>query len=157
MNKIKILAIDQSTKISGYSVWKNKKLIEYGFLETNKKEDNPIERMKQMYDEFLLLIDKIKPDFVVFEDTQFQNNYSTYKILSQLQGVLMAILFERGIGFQIIQPTAWKSATNVKGRKRIEQKSSAIQTVKSKYNLNVSEDEADAILIGTWAINKLLK
>lgn len=155
MKIIKILALDQATKISGYSLFENKKLITYGTLEAEEKEKNPIERMKQMQDKIITLIDKFKPNFIVFEDTQFQNNYGTFQQLSQLQGVVMSILFDKDIGFEIIQPTAWKSATGVKGRKRIEQKSSAIQVVKDKYKVEVSEDEADAILIGVWAINNI--
>jgi len=45
----------------------------------------------------------------------------------------------------------------VKGKKRAEQKANAIQIVKDKFNLSVSDDEADAILIGNFAVNKLLK
>ena len=152
---IKILCLDQSTKITGYSIFQDKKLISYGILMSDVNEKNPIERMKQMYDKVVNLIDEINPDFVVFEDVQFQNNYATFSQLSQLQGVIMSILFERNIGFKIIQPTAWKSFVGVKGRKRIEQKASAIQIVKNKYKINVSEDEADAIGIGVWAVNNI--
>ena len=153
MIKIKILNFDQSTKKSGYSIFLDNKLDSYGTLDSNPNEKNPIERMKEQYDLMKKLIKKIKPDFIVFEHCQFQNNYSTFQQLSQMQGVLMALLFERNIGFEIVEPTKWKSFCKVKGRKRIEQKTSAIQIIKDIYNLDVSEDEADAILIGTWSAN----
>lgn len=157
MVHIKILALDQATKTTGYSIFDNKELIEYGVLEADKKEKNPIERMKQMCDKINNIIVKHHPDFIVFENVQFQNNYGTFQSLSQLQGIIMALLFEKDIGFCIIEPTAWKSVAGVKGRNRAEQKTSAIQIVKSRYNLDVSEDEADAILIGYWATKTLLK
>lgn len=136
----------------------NKKLISYGKLEVdNADETPPIERMNQMHEKISNLICNIKPDFIVFEDVQFQQNYGVFQQLSQLQGIVMALLFERNIGFQIVQPTKWKSCFGVKGRKRVEQKANTIQMVKEKYNLDVSEDEADAIGIGVWAINTLLK
>lgn len=150
-----ILCLDQATKISGYSIFDNKKLITYGILQADEKEKNPIERMKQMNDRMIELIDKYKPDFIVFEDIQFQQNYGTFKQLGQLQGILMAYLFKLNIGFQIIEPSAWKSYCGIKGRKREEQKKNTQVFVKSKYGLDVSEDEADAIGIGTWAINKI--
>jgi len=156
-DNIIILSFDQSTKITGYSLFSNSKLIYYGTLQSDLCEKNPIERMKQMYENIKECIIKHNPDFVVFEDTQFQNNFSTFQQLSQMQGILLALLFEKNIGFLIIQPTAWKSFCGVKGKKRQQQKDSAIQIVRDKFNLSVSEDEADAILIGFWAINKILK
>lgn len=155
MSGIKILALDQATKISGFSIWEDKKLITYGILKANEDEKNPIERMKQMYDEIILLIDNNKPNFIVFENVQFQRNYGTFQQLSQLQGVIMAYLFKLDVGFQIIEPSAWKSFCGIKGRKREDQKKNTQIFVKSKYNIDVSEDEADAIGIGVWAINKI--
>ena len=110
-----------------------------------------------MYDKIKGCLIKINPDFVVFENVQFQKNYGTFQQLSQLQGLIMALLFERNIGFQYVESTAWRAFCGVKGKKRTEQKANAIQIVKDKFNLSVSDDEADAILIGFWAINKILK
>lgn len=152
---IKILCLDQATKISGYSLFENKKLITYGILQANEKEKNPIERMKQMNDRIIELIDNHKPDFIVFEDIQFQQNYGTFKQLGQLQGILMAYLFKLNIGFHIIEPSAWKSFCGIKGRKREEQKKNTQAFAKTIYKVNVSEDEADAIGIGFWAINNI--
>lgn len=155
MKNIKILCLDQSTKISGYSIWENKKLIKYSTLISNPKEKNPIERMKEQYDLIKKLIHNENPDFIVFENVQFQQNYGTFQQLSQLQGLLMASLFEIDIGFQIIEPSAWKSFCCIKGRKRDEQKKNTQLFVKNKYNVDVSEDEADAIGIGFWSINHI--
>ena len=119
-------------------------------------EKNPIERMKQMNDEIIKLINEIKPSFIVFENVQFQQNYGTFQQLSQLQGVIMAYLFKTDIGFQIIEPSAWKSFCGIKGRKRAEQKKNTQVFVKDKFNCDVTEDEADAIGIGIWAINKII-
>lgn len=155
MKTTKILALDQATKVSGYSVFNNKNLDTYGLLKVNEKEKNPIERMKEMNDKIIALIDGVKPDYIVFENVQFQNNYGTFQQLSQLQGVIMAFLFCKNIGFTVIEPSAWKSFCGIKGRKRIEQKANTQKFVKEKYKLDVSEDEADAIGIGYWAIHNL--
>jgi crossover junction endodeoxyribonuclease RuvC len=153
--KIKILCIDQATKISGYSVFNNNNLDTYGLLSVNDKEKNPIERMKQMNDKIIALINNVNPNYIVFENVQFQNNYGTFQQLSQLQGVIMSYLFTSDIGFTIIEPTAWKSFCGIKGRKREEQKLNTKKFVKEKYNVDVSEDEADSIGIGYWAINHI--
>lgn len=153
--KIKILCLDQATKISGYSIFEDKNLITYGILEVDQKEKNYVERIKQMNGKIIQLINDNNPDFVVFEDVQFQRNYQTYQFLSQLQGVIMANLFDLNLGFQIIEPSGWKSFCGIKGKKREEQKKNTQEFVKNKYGIDVSEDEADAIGIGIWAINKI--
>jgi len=157
VKNIKILAIDQSTKITGYSIWEDKKLINYGIIEVDHNEKNPMERMCQMYFSIKNLIDEIKPDFVGFEGIQFQRNYQTYSLLSQLQGLILSILFERNMAFLYLEPTKWKAYCKIKGRKRAEQKANTIQMVKDKFSIEVSEDEADAIGIGIWCVNNLLK
>lgn len=108
-----------------------------------------------MTDGIKSLIQRTKPDYIVFENVQFQNNYGTFQQLSQLQGVIMAYLFETDIGFTIIEPSAWKSCCGIKGRKREEQKKNTQLYVKEKYSYDVSEDEADAVGIGTWAIKNI--
>lgn len=151
----KILNLDQSTKITGYSIFNNNNLGTYGLLKANEDEKNPIERLKEMNDKIIALIKDVRPDYVVFEHVQFQNNYGTFQLLSQLQGIIMADLFKVDLGFTIIEPTAWKSFCGIKGRRRAEQKLNTQKFVKEKYNADVSEDEADAIGIGYWAIHNL--
>lgn len=152
---IRILALDQSTKITGFSVWENKKLVGYGLLNSNVKENNPLERMRIMGDLISEKIEELQPNVVIIEGVQFQNNYRTYSQLSQMQGVIFNILFTRDIAFRLIEPTAWKSYSKIKGKKRVEQKENTILMVRNKFGINVSEDEADAIGIGIWAINNI--
>lgn len=95
MIQIKILALDQSTKITGYSVWNNRKLVNYGHLESNIRQDNPVERMNIMSGLIRDLIKAENPDYICLEQVQFQNNYRVYSQLSQMQGVIFTILFER--------------------------------------------------------------
>ena len=149
----KILCLDQATQKTGYSIWEDKKLITYGTLEVDPKEKNIIERMKLMSDLVIDLIKSHSPSFIVIEDTQYQNNYKTYQQLSQLQGILMAYFFNMDIGFVIVKPSEWKGYCSIKGRKREEQKKNTQLFVKDKFGLDCSEDEADAIGIGFWAIS----
>lgn len=124
-------------------------------LNSNVKENNPLERMRIMGNLIRDKLRKLCPDVVVIEGVQFQNNYRTYSQLSQMQGVIFNILFEQNIEFRLIEPTAWKSYSKIKGKKRVEQKENTILMVRNKFNINVSEDEADAIGIGIWAINNI--
>lgn len=111
--------------------------------------------MKQQYDLIKQLIERTNPNYICIENVQFQKNYNTYQQLSQLQGVIFAILFELNIPFIIIEPLAWKSFCKIKGKNRKEQKANTIQMVKEKFNLEASEDEADAIGIGLWSCRNI--
>lgn len=106
--------------------------------------------MCQMYFAIKKLYGKVKPNFVFIEDTQYQQNFASFQSLSQMQGVIMGILFEKDVGFQVVKPSTWKSGVGVRGRKRKEQKENAIEIVKMIYKIDASEDEAEAILIGQW-------
>lgn len=152
----KILALDQSTKSTGYCVIQNNKVKDYGLITADS--NLPIlERIRVMYFNIQDLIDKTKPDFVVFEGTQYQNNAGAFGGLSKLQGTILAILYDRDLSFYIVEPTCWKSFCKIKGRKRVEQKANTKIFVAEKYNVDVSEDEADAIGIATWAIGNIIK
>ena len=89
-------------------------------------------------------------------ETQFQSNQRVYSTLSQLQGIVMAILFEKDIGFSIIEPSSWKSYCGITGRKREEQKAKSIAIASKQFGLSdLTDDVADAILIGYYGAHIL--
>ncbi|NBW19482.1 MAG: hypothetical protein EBR82_67055 [Caulobacteraceae bacterium] len=150
------LALDQSSNITGYSVWQDSELIEYGKI---KFEGEFIQRVVELN---FWMIDKIKEaeqegqDIqVVIEEIQEQSNMQTYKKLAMLQGVLLAELYKRKIGVHLVYAASWKSSCGIKGRSRIEQKNSAQQHVREKYGYEVTQDEADAICLGEHISSKI--
>jgi Holliday junction resolvasome RuvABC endonuclease subunit len=155
--KLKLLALDQSTKVTGYSVWSGAELMKCGIVSAPSCEKNPVERMKYMYDGVKRLIKEHEPNYIVIEQTQFQNSYKVYSLLSQLQGVLFSLFFETDIGFTVIEPTAWKSCFGIVGKGRAAQKASTIQRVRDLYGIDATEDAADAIGIGAWGIKNIKK
>ena len=148
---MKVLALDQSTKLTGWCLTENKKYKSSGVLAVKDLPDT-LERMKLMYDEIKQLIKRVKPDCVLIEDTQFQRNYSSFRTLSQLQGIIFAYLFDLDLPFYIIPATAWKSSCQIKGKRREEQKKNTQKYVKDTYGIDVTEDEADAIGMATYGI-----
>jgi Holliday junction resolvasome RuvABC endonuclease subunit len=153
---MKAIAFDQSTKITGYSIWIDKNLFKYGVLEVkNSDKLNPWERMREMYWLISDFLDREKPDIVGFEGVQFQNNYSVYQVLSEMRGVLATALIERDVAFVDIMPTEWKSFCKIHGKKREEQKQNTIRMVLEKFNIEVSEDVADSIGLGLFLHSKI--
>lgn len=145
-----VLALDQSSKCSGWSVFEDKKLLTFGYFTFD--DENIGQRLFRIREEVKELIDKFKPNHVVFEDIQLQdnigNNIQTFKILAQVYGVISELLTELNIPYSIVLAGTWKSTLNIKGRTRPEQKKNAQLYVTNKYNIAVTQDTADAICIG---------
>ena len=151
------LALDQSTKKSGYSIWKDNTLIAHGVMDSEIEENDYIKRIRKTSELIEQLIDKYNPDFAVIEGTQYQNNLNVYHQLSCNQGSIMKIMFDRNIDFTICPVNTWRSYNEIKGnKKRTEQKKAAIALVEEVYGIQATDDECEAILIGRYATEKLL-
>lgn len=152
MARTKILiALDQAAKVSGYSVFKNKKYEKSGTFSVPPHK--PIEeRLALLYQELMRLYDEYADCDVelVFEDIQLQmGNVKTYKVLAYVQSIILLFCFYNNIPYTISTPSHWRKLLGGNfGRKREEQKEHAIEFVKEKLNIDVSSDEADAICLG---------
>lgn len=152
------LAFDQASETSGYSIYHNRELMVHGKF---KCEGPFFERLLQVNDEFDKLYENLakkNPDEkikVILEDIQQQRNVLTFKRLAQLQGSMISkILVTTGEEPELVGASQWKSFNKVKGKARQEQKRNAQAKVKELYNLDVTQDEADAILLGRYASHK---
>lgn len=145
-----LLALDQSSKCSGYAVFNNDTLITYGKF-TFEDTDIGIRLMK-IRNKMKELVDQYHPDEVAFEDIQQQdnikNNVQTFKILAQVQGVVYELLTELKIPHKCILAATWKSTLGIKGKTRPEQKRNAQQFIIDKYKIKPTQDEVDSICIG---------
>lgn len=97
------------------------------------------------------MIQKYNPDLIILEDIQQQDNVLTFKKLAWLQGVLINYLYERDFNFEVVSPATWRAHSEIKGKDRQSKKRHAQDKVKELYDVSVTQDEADAILIGKWA------
>jgi Holliday junction resolvasome RuvABC endonuclease subunit len=90
----KILALDQASEKSGYSIFDNGKLFKYGLL---KLSDIKKDKFNEPYDErvtnvkeFLKkMIDTYNIDLVILEDIQKQVNIKTYKDSLNIERVII--------------------------------------------------------------------
>lgn len=161
----KVLSLDQALNLTGFAIYNDKELILHGVFNlkdikldnpakgSNSNKNNPVQEKISNIKNFLekIIID-YEIDFVVLEDIQSQVNINTFKQLSWLQGVLINFLYEHKVCHLVLKPSEWRSIIGVKGRKRVEQKLSARNKVCELFSKDVSEDEADAILIGLASI-----
>ena len=158
-----ILALDQASSLTGYSVYKNGELLSHGILslkditKTSHGEcayDEKVENVKQF---LIRCIEFFKPDIVAIEDIQRQSNVKTFKDLAYLQGVIKNYLYINKIPFVVLSPSMWRGELKIKGRKRADVKKNAQLYVKNNFEIEASEDEADAICISVATCNMLTK
>ena len=156
----RLLALDQATIITGWALYDDEKLINYGIYNANQ-EENLNSRLVNIKQWLVNIVELAKPDIVVFEDIQLQEfekripnqkkdniGLLTYKALAKLIGVLECLLTEMKIEYYIVPSSVWRSSVNITGRSRSDKKKNAQIKVKQWYDIRVSEDEADAICIG---------
>lgn len=152
------LSLDQSLNTTGYALFDDKTLIAYGKF--NIPAAKPIEqRLNLFIKEVMKLEEEYHFKDIFFEDIQYQNNAETYKKLAFVQAALIIWCYNTSHKFTILAPSHWRSIlkNNYKinfGRSRQEQKQKARELVRQTYQMEVSEDEADAICLGIAALKE---
>ena len=150
---MKILAFDQSSKLSGWSLFENNKYSCSGVIDKSKIKDSD-RRIGEMGLEICKKIQELKPDCVIIENVQQQAGVATVILLSRLQGFILGWCYAHNVRIEIIGPSQWRSTLSFRqgaGVKRKELKAQSIEYVKSNYGLDVSEDEAESICINDGA------
>lgn len=157
MNKeCRFISFDQSTKMTGWCLWINGEYKTSGVLNCSKEKDSYM-RFLLMVQYIFELINKYEPHVIYIEDTALQTNAKTLKDLSQLQGVIIGCCIAKGISYEIISPTQWRKILNFeqgRGMKRKDLKYQAIQYVLDTYEITATEDEVEAIALGSAVLKK---
>lgn len=152
---IRILALDQSTRLSGWSIFDGGALTTYGVFETSFSDE--IKRDNAIKNWLISMCQNWKPDYVGIEGIQFQAKsegrvmgVTVFETLARLQGILMETCFELEIPYKVCPTNTWRAHCGVKGVSRSDKKKSMQLLVKKWYDVSVSNDEADAIGIGKY-------
>ena len=105
--------------------------------------------------------------FIGIENIQLQKygakatdvQVKTFQTLANLQGVLVDVIFEAKVDTDKVYPSEWRSYCGINdGETHRDAKKKAAQAkVKIWYDMDCTEDEADAICIGKYFCNKTNK
>lgn len=146
-SSLKLIAFDQSTTATGWCVMEMKtaRIIESGVVIPNKN-DETIDRITYTIKRCLNLVRTNEVAFVFIEGVQNQRNPRVYEVLAKLAGSLEIMLYESGYFVNVVKASEWRRRVGIKGRKRADVKKEAIELVEELYDLEVSEDEAEAVL-----------
>ena len=145
-----ILALDQASRTSGYAIFHEDQLIASGTF-TFDDDDFPT-RLVKIRNKVISLVHEYCINKILLEDIQLQgqtNNVETYRKLAEVRGVLTELACEMKIPHEIIHSQTWKSVLDIKGRDRNTQKRNAQAFVADTYGKKVSQDESDAVCIGS--------
>lgn len=159
----RILALDQASHDCGWSVYDEKELVKYGVHHlSNEEEEIRINKLKHW---LISMISNWKPDAIVLEGIQYQNEVAgkakmgitVFQTLARLQGVLRDACVELEIPCEICPTNTWRAYCGVKGRNRADKKRSMQLLAKEWYDISVTDDVADAIGLGRYLSDKLNK
>ena len=146
---MKIIGIDASTNCTGIAVFQDGEYIAHTLIDLHKIKD-PDKRIPKMMIEICKCIKEYGADKIIMEKSMLKSNIDTVQKLSNIAGAIMFYATTKSIEFQHVYPTEWRKRVGLQQSSKIKReilKEEAIQAVKQEYNLNVKDDEAEAILI----------
>lgn len=155
-----IIALDMSTKSTGYAIYKHNKLIQYNYITATSND--LFNRIKVMLNAINKLLEQHSDlEYVIMQQVRQEGfiNVKTYKALMYLQGCIQMIIHEKFKYLQtdFLYPSSWRKICKIKqgrGVQRKQQKQLDVQWVKDNFNIEVNDDVADAIGLGYAYINK---
>lgn len=149
----RILALDASSKSTGYACYDNDNKLVYGVITASSTSLE--KRISIMRDGILDLVKKYNINIIILEEVRPDNiNLNVTKALTWLQGCIAVALYEfnKKIEIKFIGPSSWRAILGIQGFriKREEQKKKDIEYANKEYNLTLNssqDDEADALCI----------
>ena len=146
----RVLALDQATHLTGWSIFDGTQLTKFGVYEV--KTEDEVERFHEVKEWLISMIENWKPDIIGLEGLQYQQNFgvTTFQTLARLQGILMDLCFEKKIPCKVCMTNTWRAHCGVIGRTRADKKKSMQLLVKDWFDISVTDDAADAIGIGKY-------
>ena len=157
-----LLALDQASYTTGYTVLQNGKIIVVGHFDCTGEDLG--NRLTQLRQNIISLIEIYNINEVVFEDIQLQDvngsketGIKTFKMLAEVRGVVHELLSSLKIKYSDAQPIKWKAYHKIAGKGRTQEKKMAQEHVLKKYNIKCTEDEADSLCIAIYHYNSTAK
>lgn len=154
-----IIALDESTTSTGYAIFKNNQLVDYGAI--IEKSKDVLERVNNIVNKICDIIRKYKPNDIVLENVQITMSAPTAKSLMGLQFIIEIISYRNNIKCTAIRTAHWRKVLGLSNSPKINRatkKKEAMEYVKNKYNISEEiDDVTDAICIGECFIKENYK
>jgi len=147
---MKIIGVDGSTTASGVAVFEDGEYLEHKLIDLHKIKD-AYQRIPMMANEICKYINSVAPvDVIIMEKSMLKNNIDTVQKLSNLAGAIMLYAYQNGIEFRHPLPSEWRKIIGLQQSSKIKReilKLEAIKAVSQEYELDVTDDVAESILL----------
>lgn len=157
-----VASFDTSTTSSGYAAFTMDE-DSYSFIDSGviKQKNKDVDlRVNDMIASILYKLNEYHPEIVVVEKPPYKNDPSTLIYLSEIVGAIRGWCLYNGSDYAEYSPSRWrkfvKADEETVPKNRELCKPWAIAKVKKMFGFSVSDDEAEAILIGVARIKALL-
>lgn len=145
-----IFGIDPGIAIVGYGVIKytgNKfSVLDFGAVQTSNKYSFP-HRLKIVYDEISVLLDKYKPDALAIEELFFNKNVKTAITIGQARGAQILAAVNKGIEVYEYTPLQVKQGVVGYGRADKKQIQEMVKILLNLPKVPKPDDVADALAV----------
>lgn len=147
---MRIIGIDPGIGRTGWGIVEvegSKLKVEgYGCIETSQLLRTE-ERLRQIYDEVIRLMDTYKPAAVAIEDLFFNTNAKTALVVGQARGVILLTSALQQIPISVYTPLQVKIAITGYGRAEKNQIGQMVKTLLKLPAIPKPDDTADALAI----------
>lgn len=147
---LRILGIDPGIAIVGFGFVdkEGSKVtpVQYGCIQTEAHTPEG-DRLQQVYEGMVQLIDKYKPEAVAFEKLFFNRNVTTAMSVSQARGVLILAAVQRGLPIAEYTPMQVKQAIVGYGKAEKKQVQEMVKMFLNLQSIPKPDDVADALAV----------
>lgn len=159
LNMIKIMALDTSTRSTGWAVFNNEHYVRSGLINLIKSSLPAPDRIELMSRNILDLLSKEKPDIIICEQVSVSRNMKTVRELCRILDICYSYALSNKCKFYEITPAEWRGAIGMQRRTgdRFTYKQMAITFAQNEFSIKEPmDDEADAVCIGAAYINEYI-
>ena len=154
-----ILALDSSTKSTGWAFYENANLKSYGCITSSSTD--LFKRIHKMVDGILTIVEQMGIEKIVMEEVipDHSKNTNTFRALMYLQALIHIEMHDKypKVEIEMVYPSSWRSTCGIEdGRssKREQKKQKDIDFANRTYGLTLTNDDtADAVCIGHAALH----
>jgi len=146
---MKILGVDPGLATIGFGLIEKKGYndyvcLDYGVIRT-KSNLNIAERLTQIRNDFLEILNSLKPERIGIEEIFFSQNVKTGIQVAQARGVILELINQKMIPFTEIKPNEVKSMITGYGHAEKQQIQKVVQEILYLPKIPRPDDAADAL------------